>query len=95
MKTLVLKNGSEEAEPLVKVTMMSLRNLMETNLIAFYELVCLCRDGKHQLFGNTGEVLGKFSLVSNGQVHDSIRNIVLSAAEGEGLDMRLTNPVVA
>jgi hypothetical protein len=88
-----LKNGSEELDGLVGVTMMSVRRLTQTHPIAFYELVMLCRDPKHKLFGNTGQALNDLSLVTNGQVHDSIRNIVLSAIEGEGMDMTLVSPV--
>ncbi|MGQ0527595.1 MAG: hypothetical protein ACT4OY_06160 [Alphaproteobacteria bacterium] len=96
LETVILKNGAEEAKPLVAVTMMSLEGLMQQNPIAFYELTMKARDSKHQFFGNAGQVLEKFNLVSaNGSMHDSIRNIVLSAVEGDGLDMTLGNPVKA
>ena len=95
MDVIKLKNGTEEVEPLVRVTMMSLRSLMSVNPVAFYELVELCKDRTHVLFGNTGKVLEERSLVQNGVVHDSVRNIVLSAVTGEGLEMRLTSPVAA
>jgi len=88
-----LKNGSEELDGLVGVTMMSIRKLTETHPIAFYELVMLARDPKHKLFGNTSQILSNLALVTNGQVHDSIRNIVLSAVEGSGMDMTLGSPV--
>jgi hypothetical protein len=93
MKTVILKNGAEEAEPLVNVTMMSLRKLMEEQPIAFYEFVELCKDSKHQLFGNASEVLNRLGLIHGGAVHDSIRNIVLSATKGDGFEMELINPV--
>src|SRR3989338_5617614 len=89
IKLVKLKNGSEEAEPLVRVTMMSLQHLMGENPIAFYELVELCKNRNHKMFGNTNEILERLSMVSNGFVHGSIRNIVLSAVKGEGLDMQL------
>ena len=95
-KVVKLKNGSEEAEPLVRVTIMSLRMLMESDPIAFYELFELCKDRNHKMFGNAGEKLAKLGLVgAAGHVHDSIRNIVLSAVEGEGLDMCLVSPIAA
>ncbi len=54
----------------------------------------LVLDPNHKFFGNTKDRLEALALVdANGGIHDSIRNIVLSAIEGEDLEMRLTNPV--
>ncbi|MBD3330043.1 hypothetical protein GF354_00765 [Candidatus Peregrinibacteria bacterium] len=94
MEAARLKNGSEEFKPLVQMTMASLSKLAETNPIAFYELVMKCREQGHELFGNTGEVLQSLALIQDerGTVHDSIRNVVLSAVEGDGLDMTLRSP---
>ncbi len=94
MKLVTLKNGSQEAEGLVVVAMMSLRKLIQEKPIVFYELVMKARDPNHKFFGQSIEDLKALSLVSvDGSMHDSIRNIVLSAAEGEGLDMALTSPI--
>ena len=94
MNIVTLKNGTQEAEPLVKVAMFSLSNLIEQDPIAFYELVMLCRDRSHSLFGNTPDKLHSLSLIEqSGQPHDSIRNVVLSAVSGDGLDMELHSPV--
>lgn len=94
IREVTLKNGSEIPEPLVTVTMVSLQDLIKSNPIAFYELVMRCRDRDHRLFGNTGEVLKSFALVeSNGEIHDAVRDIVLSATEGEGLEMSLGSPL--
>ena len=94
MKEVTLKNGSTEVDVLVVATTLSLQSLMEDNPIAFYELVMLCRDRTHQLFGSVGGVLRDRNLIEqNGQPHGSIRNIVLSAVEGDMLDMCLVNPL--
>ena len=94
MDMLKLKNGSEEAASLVKVTMMSVEHLLESKPIAFAELVSLCRDRHHELFGNTAVELQRFGLVEpGGSVHNSIRNIILSAVEGEDLEMRFISPL--
>ena len=94
MKMVTLKNHTEEALSLVNVTMMSLRSLMKKSPMALYELVMKCKDNGHVCFGNTGKNLRNLSLVqANGLVHGSIKNIVLSAVEGDGFDMVLTNPV--
>lgn len=94
MQPVELKNGQSEAEGLVRLTMISLQMLMERNPVAFYELVMKCRDRKHVLFGNTGKVLEELAMTSSdGSVHDSIRNIVLSAVSGEELNMTLGSPL--
>ena len=73
--------------------MMSLNMLMETNPIAAYELVQICKNPNHKMFGNTEEVLVDLSLLSEDGVHSVIKNVVMSAFEGEGLDMCLTSPL--
>ncbi len=92
LKTVTLKNGAIEVRPLVAVTMLALDRLVRENPIAFYELVMKARDRKHEFFGNTASDLRALSLVQeNGDLHDSIRNIVLSSTEGEGSHMILTS----
>lgn len=89
-----LKNGTEEGRIVVTATMMSLRGLLEDvetgGPIAFYELVMLARDRNHKLFGNTERTLRDRALFP---LHGSIRNIILSAVEGDGLDMTLGSPI--
>lgn len=94
MDIVRLKNGAEEAESLVVVTMISLDHLIATDVIAFYELVQLCKNPQHKLSGNTGDTLRGLNLVRRDEgIHDSIRNIVLSATSGDGLDMALGSPI--
>lgn len=93
METVILKNNTEAPKVLVSTTMIALENIVNTNPIAAYELVELCKDTSHKPFGNAGKILEDFSLVNNGQVRESIKNIVLSAFEGDGLDMHLTFPI--
>lgn len=94
MQTAKLKNGTVEAVPLISVTMMALKNLMESSPITLSELAEVCKDKNHKTFGNTGVVLKDLALMQpNGRIHSSIQNVVLSAIEGEGLEMHLTNPV--
>ena len=96
MNIVRLRNGAQEAEPLVRTTMMILDNLLETKPIVAYELVMKCRDKNHKLFGQSGADLQNLSLVdANGGVHDSVRNIILSAAEGDGLNMQFVSPIAA
>ena len=94
METIKLKNGSEEAKGLVAVTSLRVGNLINTNPMAFFELVRVCRDPSHRPFGNTAQVLSGFSLMEpGGTVPQSIRNIVLSGAQGDGMDMAWDDPV--
>lgn len=93
-----LKNGSEEHGPLVSTIVYTLRELMrEGNGIVVYELVELCKDAEHELWGKTGVQLKECALVEqNGtgwKVHSAIRNIVLSAATGKGMDLTIGDPV--
>ena len=92
-RQIELQNGSRVEEFQVAAIMVSLRSLFDRRPIAFYELVMLARDPKHVIFGNNGEELVRSGLLdSNHQMHDVIRNIVLSATEGDGVDMILRSP---
>lgn len=94
METVTLKNGAEEVKSLVVVTMLSLESLIEEQPFAFYDLVMVCRDRDYRPFGSNGDHLKSLALLQDGgHVHDSIRNIVLSAVTGDGLDMQLGSPV--
>lgn len=97
--TVMLRNGYEHVESLVTVTMMSLRTLMQEHPIEFYELVALCRDSEHKLFGNTTLILRDLSLIEGegfpASVHDAIREITLAATEGELLELRIVDPLAA
>ena len=91
--TTKLRNGSEEATALVTVTMMSLKRLFEEKPIVVYELTMKCRDSSHEFFGESESDLQELALVdSDGRIHGSIKNIILSAVQGEGLDMTLGSP---
>lgn len=94
METVILKNGAEEAKPLVAVTMLSLNLLMDERPLALYDLVMKCRDKNYRFFGDNGEYLRSLKLVDrDNSIHNSIRNVVLSAAEGDDLDMVIKSPV--
>jgi hypothetical protein len=93
-ETVLLKNGAEEVMPLVATVMLVLERLVEEQPVVFYELVMVCRDPHHTPWGQTGGELKARELMSpDGHIHNSIRNIVLSAVEGDGLGMQLVNPM--
>ena len=94
METVRLKNKTEEVEGLVAITMMTLGRLIEESPIVFYELVMKCRDRGHVFWGDAAKVLRDYNLIEyDGDVHQSLRNIVTSAVVGDGLDMRLVSPL--
>ena len=96
MKMMKLKNGSEEAQVVVTTSMLSLRALFNDNPIAFYELTQKAKNPKHKCFGNTQQILTGLSLLDdNGNIHDSVKNVLLSAIDGEGTSMTFGNPIVA
>jgi len=93
LTTYILKNGTEEVQPLVKVTMMTLNRLVGKYPLAAYDLVELCKSTQYKPLGDSNSILEKYCLIINGEVHDSIKNIVLSAFEGEGINLKLTSPI--
>lgn len=95
MKTVILKNGAEEAEICVKAHMMNLSILLEEHPTAFYGLVMKCRD-RNYFWWNDAIIqqlkdLGLLQGLGD-TVHDSTKNVVLSAVTGDGLDMVLGSP---
>ena len=94
MKTVVLKNGAEEILPLTEVISLVVNELLDDGDLAVYDLVMMCRDPNYNPFPSCLERLKARSLVEpDGRVHQSIRNVVLSMAEGDGLEMKFSNPV--
>jgi len=90
-----LKNGSEELSTLVAVIMMSLKNLIERDPISFFELVSKARDPNHEVFSKhqTDVLVGLSLMEPGGTLHNSVRNVTLSAVTGDDLDMTLGDPV--
>lgn len=101
MSTITLRTGQTTFIPLLKAVKMSFEHLFQTKVIVAYELVMLCRDPNHKLFGDCGQDLAALQLVEKNPpgggriywVRDQVRDIVLAMVEGEGLDMQLVNPV--
>lgn len=90
-----LKNGSQEKEPEVTMTLQLIKVVRERSPKAFEALVIKCRresDGlKTKITEDCLTELVKFSLCQpDGKVHQTIKNIVLSAVEGD--DMKIVSP---
>ena len=94
METVILKNGAEEQVHMVSHTMETLWYLAKERSMVLYELAMKCRDRNHKFFGTTGQTLVKLGLVeADGSIHDTVRNIVLSAIEGDGADLTIGSPL--
>lgn len=93
METVKIRGGFEHVKVLVTRTVVSVSHLMKEKPIAFYELVMKCRDRDHKLFGSAGAELRAMSLMSDdGSMHAAIKEIVLAATEGDGLDLKMRSP---
>lgn len=96
IESVKLKNGAEEAEPLVRIVMMSLQKMQEdvAGITLFYDLVMRCRNPQSEMWDSQLAKLKEWALLEqDGQPHDSIQNIVESAVVGEELQMQLQNPI--
>lgn len=96
-----LKNGTTEVQPFVVITLGVLKQLFDDKPLAFFDLVSKCRDSSYKWFGDNEQICRDLQLIqpenpynpdAGGSIHESIKNIVLSAAEGEGMDMTLVSP---
>ena len=94
MEVIKLKNGTEECKPLVAIVMGILNHLADERPLALYDLAMRCRDQNYQFFGDNEEYLQQLKLIdANGVIHDSDRNVILSAMRGDGFDITLGSPV--
>lgn len=94
IKTVKLRNGAEEASSLVNIVIMHINTWQGMDFaLKFYDIVTMCRDSSYTPSAPTLEEFKKLSFVSpDGSIHDPIKNIILSMAEGEGLDLTTVDP---
>ncbi|MDO8686688.1 MAG: hypothetical protein Q7K11_00565 [Candidatus Berkelbacteria bacterium] len=89
-KTVILKTGKEADEHLVQAVVYALRNLLQSNPIAFMGLMEKCRNDSYMFFGNSQQILEEVALVDkNGIVPDGVKDIVLASTEGEIPNLRI------
>ena len=90
---VTLRTGAEVPEPLVKVTLIALGRLLDSDPIALYEAWELARDPAHVPFGKTGDVLRELSLTDgSGRMYGTVRDVILAAVKIDGLDIRISDP---
>ena len=94
LRVVRLRNGADEAEIFVTGLMVTLRDLIKANPIAFYEAVMIARNPKYKPWGDVGKDLERWALLRQGEMHDSTRNVILSAVTGQMADMCLRSPIV-
>ena len=90
-----LKNGAEEHSGIVGNTLLKLQDLMRKgNEALVYTLVQLCNDPEQELWYISFDKLKALCLIgADGKVHESIKNVVLSAVVGEGMDLSIGDPI--
>jgi hypothetical protein len=89
-----LRNGKSAPEPAVKTTMINLQLVAGRDWLAFYELVSVCRDPDHSIFGDCGATLERLALLdAGGRPHEIVRDVVLSAVTGEDFGLRIGSPI--
>jgi len=105
METVILRDGTEVAKPLVSVVMLVLRGLATPNeedplagmqnVLVLYELVMKARDPNHEFFSpQLRDQLRALKLLEHDDtVHDAIRPIIQNAVTGDLMEMALRNPV--
>ena len=96
MDTTKLTSGIEEVTALITTVMLTLRTWREgfPGVLIAYDAGMLARDPSYKPFGTNGKALQDAGFIDDGgRMHDSIANIVRCSMVGEGLDMKLVNPV--
>lgn len=94
VEVVKLKNGSTAPKGLVLATMTTLRYLFAKDPVVSYELVCKARNPVHVFWADTAADLRKLGLIGpNGNMHESVRNVVLSATSGDDADLTLGDPL--
>ena len=97
MNHVKLKTGVTIPEPTAVAVFGNLKKLFSEDFLAFFELVELCRNDKHEFWDdNVKNTLASLAFIkSNGQIHSDTKAVVLAATEGDGMNLTLVSPVAA
>jgi len=74
-----LKNGSETGSMVVTLSMVYLRQLFEADIETFNKLLKACADNEDKLSRGLLNKLERYHLSENGALHESVKDILLSA----------------
>lgn len=90
-----LHNGETVPQPVVITTMLCINKMLEgvPTTLALIDLVEHCRNNS-PLPSSSFQLCTDFALIlETGKVHDIVRAIILSSAQGSGLSLQFTNPI--
>lgn len=91
-----LKNGRSYPIAEINATMTILEILVTADIGALLDIYERCREGKDYQFNPTDSgnqpLIERGLMQKNGYIHDVIRAVVLSAIQGEGVDLYLGSP---
>lgn len=95
LEMVLLKNGERVPKSVVVTTMMTIDLLLEEDPVLF--VLDLLEKAKNPNLALTpkakAKLIGLAMLNHDGTMHSIVRAIILSSVEGEGLDMKIVNPV--
>lgn len=97
-----LKNGGRAERAAIVTIMDSLSDLQKSTagITALWDLVRVCRDHSFVITSDNSRktlvrrgLIKHFNADGSAVVHDSIRDVVMSAVQGNGLNMRIVSPI--
>jgi len=95
-----LRTGTVVHKGVLMTTMLALGTLADSarngNLgavLALSDAVSLARDPGYTLFPSCEESLNRCGLLQDGAMHDAIRDVILAATEGDGMDLQIVSPL--
>ena len=94
LEELKLKNGSTEVNVVIAATVMNLKRLITETPGVFYDVVMKARDESYELFNSIGDIRNESPLLEpDGSMRQDIRNIIMSATDGDEGDMHIVDPI--
>lgn len=89
-----LTTGKREHAGLVSMVHMALSDAFARDPLMAYDVVMRAREPNYKFFGSAEERAKRLAILDdNGVMHGSVRNIILAAVTGDGLDMQLHSPI--
>lgn len=89
-----LKNGEVVPMSMVIHTMNVLDHLMKSNMLAFFELTKQAKDPKYILSDSIKTTVENLALTQNDIIKSTVKDVLLSAINSDGFDMKLYDPVI-
>lgn len=93
LEEIELKNGTTAPKALIVTTTLALDDLLRTNMLTVIELIEKAKNKNYKMFGNSELVVETTSLMEDGQIHESVKNIILSSFTGERFNLKRVFPL--